>query len=45
MESVFFVDDIIEIIFMDEYDSNKVFLIDLLYKWLLIYIISVCLFM
>lgn len=45
MESVFFVDDIIEIIFMDEYDSNKVFLIDLLYEWLLIYIISVCLFM
>lgn len=32
VESVFFVDDIIEIIFMDEYDSNKVFLIDLLYK-------------
>lgn len=32
VESVFFVDDIIEIIFMDEYDNNKVFLIDLLYK-------------
>lgn len=32
VESVFFVDDIIEIIFMDEYDSNKVFLIDLLYE-------------
>lgn len=39
------VDDIIEIIPMDEYDSNKVPLIDLLYEWLLIYTISACLSM